>query len=124
MKKVIGVTLAAMALLVGSALPGHAWGGGYGGYHGYGHYGHGFGHYGHGYGHYGYGYGHYGYGYGYPYRYYSYAAPEVSPQEPTVYVQQQAYWYYCENAKAYYPHVQQCPSGWVRVAPSTAGPGQ
>lgn len=123
MKKVIGVMLTAMALLLGSALPGHAWGG-YGGHHGYGHHGYGYGGYGYG----GYGYrSHYGYGtygYRYPYRNYPYAAPKVSPQQPTVYVQQQAYWYYCENAKAYYPYVQQCPSGWVRVVPPTTEPGQ
>lgn len=112
MKKVIGVMLVAMALLLGSALPGHAWRG-HGGHHGYGHS--------------GYGYGHSGYrtyGYSYPYRYYPYVAPKVSPQQPTVYVQQQAYWYYCENAKAYYPYVQDCPSGWVRVVPPTTEPGQ
>ena len=122
MKKVIGVMLAAMALLLGSALPGHAWRG-HGGHHGYGHYGSGYGY--HGYGQYGYRtYGYRTYGYRYPYRYYQYVAPKDSPQQPTVYVQQQTYWYYCETAKAYYPYVQQCPSGWVRVVPPTTGPGQ
>lgn len=115
MKKVTGVILAAMVLLLGSVLPGHAWGG-YGGHHGYGYHGYG--------GHYGFGYGHYGYGYGYPY--YSYSVPVVIQQEPQVYVQQdpQPYWYYCENAKAYYPYVQQCPNGWIKVVPPTSAPGQ
>jgi hypothetical protein len=29
-------------------------------------------------------------------------------------------WYYCAESKAYYPYVQHCPRGWVRVAPKTA----
>ncbi len=48
MRKIICVILAATALLLGGALPSHAWGG----YHGYGHH--------------GFGYGHHGFGYGYP----------------------------------------------------------
>jgi hypothetical protein len=27
------------------------------------------------------------------------------------------YWYYCEGAQGYYPHVQQCPNGWMKVVP-------
>jgi hypothetical protein len=26
-------------------------------------------------------------------------------------------WYYCRAAKAYYPYVKTCPSGWQRVSP-------
>lgn len=26
--------------------------------------------------------------------------------------------YYCEEAKAYYPYVQQCPGGWRQVTPT------
>src|SRR3989442_1552066 len=33
-------------------------------------------------------------------------------------------WYYCNDAKAYYPYVRECRSGWLRVAPQTAPPGQ
>jgi len=32
--------------------------------------------------------------------------------------------YYCNDAKAYYPYVRECPSGWRRVAPHTAPAGQ
>lgn len=66
----------------------------------------------------------------YPYPYY--APPVVVQQEPPVYIQQsppaapqpeaQQYWYYCEEAKAYYPYVQQCPKGWMTVVP-TPPPG-
>ncbi len=86
---------------------------------------------------YGYGYGYYGYPYGYPY----YTAPVVVQEQPTVYVeqqpdpavagqaapapapssapqaQQQQYWYYCQDSKTYYPHVQNCTSPWQRVLP-------
>src|SRR6266850_835022 len=30
-------------------------------------------------------------------------------------------WYYCNDAKAYYPYVRECPSGWRQV-PETAPP--
>jgi FKBP-type peptidyl-prolyl cis-trans isomerase FkpA len=33
-------------------------------------------------------------------------------------------WYYCSDAKAYYPYVRECRSGWLRVAPQTTPPGQ
>lgn len=36
--------------------------------------------------------------------------------------EQTSSWYYCENAKAYYPYVRECPSGWQAV-PQTP-PGQ
>jgi hypothetical protein len=91
---------------------------------------------GYGYGGYGYGYGwgrpYYGYGYGYPYPYAPYyAAPVVVQQQPTVYVEQPqaeqqaaqnpaGYWYYCNDARAYYPYVKECPAGWQRVAPQPA----
>jgi hypothetical protein len=29
----------------------------------------------------------------------------------------ESWWYYCVDAKAYYPYVNQCPGGWQRVAP-------
>lgn len=64
---------------------------------------------------------------GYYYPYPAYAAPVVVQQSPPVYIQQQApaepyYWYYCESARAYYPYVQQCPGGWMKVVPPTEGP--
>ncbi|RFC32400.1 MAG: hypothetical protein DID92_2727745393 [Candidatus Nitrotoga sp. SPKER] len=33
---------------------------------------------------------------------------------------QESWWYYCVDAKAYYPYVNQCPGGWLRVAPQPA----
>lgn len=27
------------------------------------------------------------------------------------------WWYWCEDAKKYYPYVKECPGGWRRVAP-------
>ena len=26
-------------------------------------------------------------------------------------------WYYCQNAKGYYPYIKQCPGGWQQVDP-------
>ena len=57
-----------------------------------------------------------------PYPYYP-APSVVVPQAPTEYIQQapapsqQAYWYYCQNAGAYYPYVKECPGGWMQVVP-------
>ena len=89
-----------------------------------------------------YGAPYYGGGYSYPPAYYPYAptfyplaqpapatyversnepqigtqeAPSNSPQNA-----QGAWWYYCVDAKAYYPYVNQCPGGWLRVAPQPA----
>ena len=74
--------------------------------------------------------------YPYPYYYYPpppvvYTPPPVVIQEtPPVYVQQsppppppaatqsvEAYWYYCESAKGYYPSVPSCAEPWVKVPP-------
>ncbi len=33
-----------------------------------------------------------------------------------------AYWYYCPDAKAYYPYVRECPGGWQQVAPQPQPP--
>ncbi|MGH7373661.1 MAG: hypothetical protein ACREJY_05490 [Candidatus Rokuibacteriota bacterium] len=81
-------------------------------------------------------YGPYYYGsyYAYPYyydpHYYGYAAPPVvvTPPPvvvtppPTSYVERPQpatqYWHYCQNPAGYYPDVQQCPGGWIQVAPS------
>jgi hypothetical protein len=78
----------------------------------------------------------YAYPYAYPYAgSYPYPAPVIVQQEPTVYIQQapptapaapaapepgpppMQYWYYCEDARAYYPYVQQCLRGWMTVVP-------
>ena len=62
-----------------------------------------------------------------PYPAYTYAPPLVIQPEPQVYVQQPAspaaptYWYYCDDAKAYYPYTQQCPGGWLKVLPTPVG---
>lgn len=70
----------------------------------------------------------------YPYYYSDYSYYTYNPNDPyypyySVYpgqmtVQQSSrpaepyYWYYCEGAQAYYPYVQQCPNGWMKVVPT------
>ena len=66
------------------------------------------------------------YYYGYPGYYYGpnyYYPPAVVYAPPAVTVQQApgAYWYYCPPARAYFPYVHDCPSGWQAV-PATAQP--
>lgn len=80
------------------------------------------------------------YNYGYPdSRFYWPAYPPVVyppvvvvPADPPVYIQQPArpvpppapavtsYWYYCENPAGYYPDVERCPGGWIKVPPQPA----
>jgi hypothetical protein len=60
----------------------------------------------------------------YPYRS-VYPGQMVVQQAPPAYTQQGQpaepyYWYYCEGAQAYYPYVQQCPAGWMKVVPTPA----
>ena len=55
----------------------------------------------------------------YPGSYYYYPPVAYAPQD---YIEEgaapdQAYWYYCAGAKAYYPYVKECPGGWQRVTP-------
>jgi hypothetical protein len=62
----------------------------------------------------------------------TYVPPVVVEQQPPVIIQQAPpatvpsqppaaaprapqYWYYCRSAKAYYPYVSSCPSGWMKV---------
>jgi hypothetical protein len=61
-----------------------------------------------------------------PYYPYPVYVPRVyaPPAPPPVYIEQQmapamepGYWYYCNEAQAYYPYVQQCPGPWQKVAP-------
>ena len=66
---------------------------------------------------------------GAPYPYYSGGQSVVIEQAPTEYIQQDPappsatqYWYYCQNAGAYYPYVQDCPGGWMQVVPSPNPP--
>jgi len=33
-----------------------------------------------------------------------------------------SFWYYCADAKMYYPYVRQCPTGWLKVVPKTGPP--
>lgn len=42
------------------------------------------------------------------------AAPAGPPQD---------YWYFCREANAYYPYVQQCAGGWQQVVPQPPTPG-
>lgn len=63
----------------------------------------------------------------YVYPPYGYYAPPVvvAPQDPPVYIERDApaesavpaWWYWCADAKAYYPYVKECPGGWQRVLP-------
>lgn len=41
-----------------------------------------------------------------------------SPVEPAAPV----WWYWCADARTYYPYVKECPGGWQRVAPQTVQP--
>jgi hypothetical protein len=40
------------------------------------------------------------------------------PEEPAA----QVWWYWCADARAYYPYVKECPGGWQRVAPQAVRP--
>lgn len=46
----------------------------------------------------------------------------VQEAQPDSYSQEEqgSWWYYCVDAKGYYPYVAQCPGGWLRVAPEPA----
>ncbi len=67
-------------------------------------------------------------GYWGPYSYPYYApAPVVVQQAPPVMVQPQpepSYWYYCQHPQGYYPYVQSCPNGWMKVVPPAGPPAQ
>ena len=67
-----------------------------------------------------------------PYYYppYYYPPMAVAPAAATTYIEQnaapatpklsQGYWYYCDESKAYYPYVKECPAGWQQVPPQPA----
>ncbi len=67
----------------------------------------------------------YPYYYGYPY-YYDYDwAPPVTQERRQEYVEpapqdENYYWYFCPDARNYYPYVKQCPKGWLKVVPPPA----
>lgn len=63
----------------------------------------------------------------YPYYPYYTAPPAVIQQPAPIYEQpapqsqeQQSFWYFCPDSKAYYPYVKECPSGWLKVVPPSA----
>ena len=73
----------------------------------------------------------------YPYYYPPYPPAVVTvPASPPVYIEQgqsgpapsnqAGTWYYCPEAKSYYPYVNQCPSGWqaVPATPPQAAPAR
>jgi hypothetical protein len=68
-------------------------------------------------------YPYYPYPYYYRYPYYGPSTTVVVPQEPQEYImnepgqQETGYWYYCKEARGYYPYVEKCPGGWMRVVP-------
>lgn len=78
----------------------------------------------------------YGPGYYAPYYYPPYYYPPSYypslPASPPVYIErgemqpaappQESYWYYCAEAKGYYPYVKECPGGWERVSPQPPPP--
>ncbi|QXE90661.1 hypothetical protein [Geomonas subterranea] len=75
----------------------------------------------------------YPYYYTYPAYPYYYTPPAVvAPQEPQEYIspdtttgdEQTGYWYYCRKPEGYYPYVDRCPSGWMKVVPNTTPPAQ
>ena len=124
MKRYICISLAAVAVLMACASPGHAFRGGPGGHGGHG---------GHG-GRVGVGvfiggpvWGPGWWGPYYPYypNYPYYAAPPVVvQQQPETYIQETpqaeepSYWYFCRDPEGYYPNVKSCPKGWLKVVPS------
>jgi len=136
MNKITTFALLAVALLaMAASVPALAGGGYHGGYYGYPRVSLGFAFVGPGYwGYPGWGYPGWGYpgwdyaGYYYPPPYYYYPQAAAMPAEPTAYIersdaysppqQSQGYWYYCAEAKAYYPYVKQCAGGWQRVSPT------
>ena len=42
------------------------------------------------------------------------ASPQAAPQPGNM-------WYFCDEAKAYYPYVKTCPAGWQQVTPQPQG---
>ena len=61
----------------------------------------------------------------YPY-YPDYDSPAIGQQEPPLFKQttpqSQDYWYFCTKPEGYYPYIKKCPSGWLKVIPSSGPP--
>lgn len=63
-----------------------------------------------------------------PVYYYPAPAPIIVNPAPVTYIERPTqsaantnpggYWYYCEDAKSYYPYVKECPGGWQLVPPT------
>jgi len=115
-RKVVAVSLLAVALLLVPAAPSYAGGHGGHGFHGHP-------------GFHGHFHGHgaivvgpsfwWGPWWYYPPPYY-YPPPQVVVQPAPVIVGEQppqSYWYYCPSAKAYYPTAPACPEAWIKVPP-------
>jgi hypothetical protein len=50
-----------------------------------------------------------------------YSPPIYIDESPPVYIEQgSSYWYYCPNPAGYYPTIQYCPIGWMRIVPDLA----
>ena len=45
-------------------------------------------------------------------------APTMPPP-PSVSRTQGEHWFYCAQSQAYYPYVNSCPAGWMKVVPQT-----
>ncbi len=43
-------------------------------------------------------------------------------QQPVPPPEEQSYWYFCVNPRGYYPYIKRCPSGWLKVIPSSGPP--
>lgn len=60
-----------------------------------------------------------------PYHPYYYPAPLAAvQQQPPVYTEpapseSEYYWYYCQDPQGYYPYIKSCPGGWMNVVPQT-----
>ena len=126
----VATLIAIAAILVSggtvmAASGGHGGGGHWSGGHGW-HGGHGGGHWrGGGWG-WGWGWPYYGLGLAtgaflsYPYYNYPYYSPQQQSSgyvEPSPQAEEQTYWYFCPDARNYYPYVKRCPSGWLKVIP-------
>ena len=137
MRKVAGISLCALILVVASAFPARAWHGGHRGFHDGFHRGFrsrviiGVGPW------WGPGFAWWGppYAWGpwyapYPYWWYGpgpYPYPSVVMEQPQMYIQQQAppspapakagFWYYCASAGEFYPKVGSCSENWIKVPP-------
>lgn len=63
-----------------------------------------------------------------PWPIYPYYAPPpvVIQQQPSLYVQpeqqEDIYWYYCPDPQGYYPYIQNCEAGWMKVVPDATPP--